>query len=362
MTAAPRRVAIVGAGGIAASHVRAIRAQGDRAELVAAVDVDPDQLRRFREEHEVPAGYGDVREMLDLERPDLVCIATPPVLHAELSVLSLERGAWVLCEKPLCASLAELDRISAAEERTGRHCASVFQWRFGSAGQHLKGLIAQGALGRPLVGLCQTTWYRDQAYYDKPWRGRWDNELGGASMGHGIHAMDLFLWLMGDWREVSAMIGTLDRSIEVEDASVAVVRFDGGALGTMVNSVLSPHEETYVRLDFQHATIEVRALYHYTNSHWTFTPAPGASADVWRIPADEASSHAAQLRRLLESMDRDAPPPAGTAEVRPTFEFLSSLYRSAAGGGGVVRRGEIAPDDPFYSHVAGTLARRSALT
>jgi predicted dehydrogenase len=349
----PRRIAIVGTGGIAGSHVAAIRHNTGQAQLVAAVDVDAARLAAFAKEHGI-AGYVDVAEMLDRERPDVVCVATPPAPHAELSIQCLGHGAWVLCEKPLCASLAELDRIVEAEARTGRHCASVFQWRFGSAGQHLKAMIQRGELGRPLVGVCQTTWFRSQEYYDKPWRGRWDSELGGASMGHGIHAMDLFLWLFDDWREVSAMLGTLDRDIQVEDASVAVVRFDGGGLGTVVNSVLSPHEETYVRLDFQRASVEVRALYHYTNSHWTVTPAPGADV-AWQVPTDEASSHGAQLRTLLESMDRGVAPPAGTAEVRPTFEFLSSLYRSAANGRPVCR-GDIVPGDPFYAHVGGTLA------
>ena len=351
-----RRVAIVGTGGIAGTHVGAVRANAGRARLVTAVDVDAGRLGAFCDEHGV-TGYRDVADMLERERPDLVCIATPPAPHAELSILCMEGGAWVLCEKPLCASLAELDRITAAEARTGRHCASVFQWRFGSAGQHLRGLIERGTLGRPLVGICQTTWFRAQDYYDKPWRGRWDSELGGATMGHGIHAMDLFLWLLGGWAEVSAMLGTLDRDIEVEDVSAAVVRFEGGALGTVVNSVLSPREETYLRLDFQRATVEVRALYYYTNAHWTFTPAAGAgaAADAWRIPVDEGSSHGAQLRGLLDSMDAGAPPAAGTAGVRPTFEFLSSLYRSAAEGR-PVRRGDIAPGDPFYAHVAGTLA------
>ena len=356
-----RRVAIVGTGGIAGLHAQAIHAQPDRARLVAAVDVDPGQLERFRAEHGVEAAYADVGDMLDRERPDLVCIATPPAVHAELSVRCLEHGTWVLCEKPLCASLAELDRIEAAERRGGRRCASVFQWRFGSAGRHLKRLIERGELGRPLVATCLTTWFRDQAYYDKPWRGRWASEVGGVTMGHGIHAMDLFLWLVGDWREVSAMLGTLDRSIEVEDASVAVVRFAGGALGSVVNSVLSPREETWLRLDLQRATVEVRALYHYANAHWTFTPAPGAEAPAWRVPADEGSSHTAQLAALLDAMDRDVPPPAGTADVRPTFEFLSSLYRSAAEGR-VVRRGEIVPGDPFYEHVAGTLASGTAVS
>lgn len=351
-----RRVAIVGAGGIARSHVTAIRAQRTRARLVAVVDLDEPRLLRFCEENGVERGYTDARDMLDREQPDLVCIATPPATHAELAVRCLEEGAWVLCEKPLCGSLSDLDGIAAAEAYTGRYCASVFQWRFGSAAQHLKRLIERAALGRPLAGLCQTTWYRDAAYYEKPWRGRWDNELGGATMGHGIHALDLFLWLLGDWREVSAMIGTLDRPIQVEDVSVATVRFAGGALAAVQSSVLSPREETYLRLDFQRATVEVRALYHYGNRHWTFTAAPGAGADAWPPPVDEESSHAAQLRYLLDSMDRGVAPPAGTAGVRPTFELLSGLYRSAALGR-AVRRGEIVPGDPFYAHVGGTLAQ-----
>ena len=350
----PRRVAIVGTGGIAGQHVNAIRDSAGRAQLVAAVDVDPGQLERFCTQQQDLTGYTDVRAMLERERPDLVCIATPPALHAAQSITCLEGGAWVLCEKPLCGSLAELDRIADAEARTGRRCASVFQWRFGSTGQHLKGMIERAELGRPLIGICQTTWFRSQEYYEKEWRGRWRSELGGASMGHGIHAMDLFLWLLGDWREVSAMLGTLDRQIEVEDASIAIVRFAPGALGTIVNSVLSPHEETYLRLDFQRASVEVRALYHYTNGHWTFTRAPGAEVE-WRVPTDVSSSHGAQLRALLDSMDRGVPPPAGTGEVRPTFEFLSSLYRSSATGR-LVRRGEIEPGDPFYDQIGGTLA------
>jgi predicted dehydrogenase len=351
-----RRVAIVGAGGIAEQHVRAINANADRARLVAIVDVEAGQLRTFGDKHRVPgtSRYTHLIPMLEREQPDLVCVATPPALHTEQAIQCLEAGAWVLCEKPLCGSLSELDRIMAAEERCDRHCASVFQWRFGSAAQHLQGMIRRGELGRPLVGLCQTTWYRDEEYYRKPWRGRWDTELGGVTLSHGIHALDLFMWLFGDWLMVSAMIDTLDRPIEVEDVSVATVRFASGALGSVVSSVLSPREETYVRLDFQKATVEVRALYSYTNRHWTFTPAPGADA-VWRVPVDDGSGHHAQLRALLEAMDSGVAPPAGTADVRPTLELLSSLYRSAAEGE-VVRRGDIRPGDPFYSHVGGKLS------
>ena len=354
------RAAIVGTGGIANSHAQAVHALPDRTRLVAAVDVDEDRLRTFCARHEIPSGSTDLGRMLEAERPDLVHICTPPGTHADIVVRCLEAGASVWCEKPLCASLAELDRIEAAERATGRSCSSVFQWRFGSAGQHLKQLIEREAMGRSLVGLCDTTWFRDAAYYSVPWRGRWDTEIGGCTMGHGIHAIDFFLWLLGDWEEVTAMIGTIDRDIKVEDVSMATVRFANGGMGSIVNSVLSPRQETYLRFDFQKCTVEVRALYSYANDDWCYTPLTGAEVEAeqagWaRIEGDARSSHLAQLTALLDSFDRGEQPPASAGDVRGTFEFLSALYRSAATGE-AVRRGAIGPGDPFYAHVAGTLA------
>ena len=67
------------------------------------------------------------------------------------------------------------------------------------------------------------------------------------------------------------MTGTLDRQIEVEDVSLAMVRFTNRALGSIVNSVLSPREQTYLRFDFQQASVELTALYSYTNKHWCFS-------------------------------------------------------------------------------------------
>lgn len=72
----------------------------------------------------------------------------------------------LVCSKqknPLCASFAELDEIAACEQSTGRFTASVFQFRYRSAAQHVKRLFDSGALGRAMVAVCNTTWYRDQA-------------------------------------------------------------------------------------------------------------------------------------------------------------------------------------------------------
>ena len=113
-----RTVAVVGTGaGVTGSYLPALRAHADRAELVAAVDVDRNRLDGFRElAGDEVAGYSSMDAMLDAVRPDLVLIETPPSLHRERTTAALKAGARVLCEKPLCLSLAEYDDIAAAEE------------------------------------------------------------------------------------------------------------------------------------------------------------------------------------------------------------------------------------------------------
>ncbi len=357
MAQEPIRAALIGTGGIARSHVTALRQAGEQVNLVAAMDIDAARVDEFCETHSIPRRYTDVGQMLETERPRLVHIATPPGTHCDLSVQALEAGAWVLCEKPLCASLAELDRIQEAEQRTGNYCSSVFQWRFGSGGQHLKRLIQSGAMGRLLVVNSLVTWYRTPEYYAVPWRGKWATELGGCSMGHGIHAMDFVLWLSGEWQEVRAMIGTLDREIEVEDVSMASVRFANGAMANITNSVLSPREVSYVRFDFQHSTVELTHLYGYANSDWRYSIPPGASLETelaaWQtITEDMPSSHATQLSAFLASMDRGERPPVSGPDVRGTIEFLAALYKSAMTGQ-PVRRGTITQNDPFYHRMCG---------
>jgi predicted dehydrogenase len=351
------RIAVVGTGGIAElGHIPALRAAGDSVEIVAAVDTDPERLEEFRSRYGIPAGYGSVDEMLATEKPDLVLVCTPPVTHADIAVRCLTAGAWALIEKPPCLSLAEYDRIEDAERQGGPYASVVFQHRFGSGARNAVDLISSGALGRPLVAVCHTTWFRDQAYFDVPWRGRWDTEGGGPTMGHGIHQMDLLLALLGDWTEVRAIAGRLDRETETEDVSMALVRFDNGAMASIVNSVLSPREESYIRVDLTDATVELTHLYGYKNADWRYTPAPHVRDEQriasWEPTADVNSSHTAQLPYILDAIRKGERPPLSGAQGRETLELVAALYRSAYTGI-PVRRGEITPDDPYYRSMHG---------
>jgi len=356
------RVAVIGTGGIAAAHADAINGEADRVELVGAVDVDLARVESFARQYHIPHFFTDLDALLHETRPDLVHLCTPPALHVVQALRCLDAGAHVWCEKPLCGSLADFDRISDAETRTGKWVTTVFQWRSGSMGKHIKRLIDGGAFGRALVGVCNTLWYRTAAYYQVDWRGRWDNELGGTTLGHGVHLMDFFLWLFGEWRDVRAVAATLDHDIEIDDASAAVVRFENGALGTITNSTVSPRQESYLRMDFQRATLEVSGLYHYTNANWRFSTydnSPYAeSSQHWAISRGSTpSGHAAAYRDLLDDLMQGRRPALSGAEARKALEFVTALYKSSFTGQ-IITRGSITPDDPFYHALNGVVLQR----
>ena len=368
MIAEPVRIAIVGTGNIARSHAKAIASQAGAAApdapatIVAAMDVDQSQLGTFRAEFGIPGGYGDLATLLSQARPDLVHICTPPSTHHPIALECLRGGASVLVEKPPVISLREFDELAAAEQGPPWF-ATVFQHRFGAGQRRLKKLAASGALGRPLLAVCHTTWFRDQAYFDVPWRGRWDTEGGGPTMGHGIHQMDMLLDVLGDWAEVSAIARTQARAMPTEDLSLAHVTFTSGAVASVVNSVLSPREESYLRFDFERATVEVTHLYGYDDDAWRVTPASGCEDDVtaaWRHAAvggddhkDAArSSHAAQFARVLAALRDGRPPPVTPPEARRTMALIAGIYASA-----FTRRpvtpADLAPPAAFYTAMNG---------
>ncbi|RII20554.1 putative oxidoreductase YcjS [Streptomyces sp. YIM 130001] len=360
-SSAPLRTAVVGTGGIArGSHLPALQelATEGEVEVVAAVDVNEDAVRAFAESAAIPFSGTDLDAMLEEVRPDLVVLCTPPAVHREQSVAALRAGAWVWCEKPPSPSLADHDAVTAEEkgDDASPYASIVFQHRFGSGAHHVRKLLSEGAFGRPLVAHCQTTWYRDSAYYAVPWRGRWATEGGGPAMGHGIHQTDLLLDLMGEWTEVRGMAARLVHDVETEDVSTAQVRFAGGAVATVVNSVLSPDEVSRIRIDCERATIELTHLYGYRNADWRITPASGVPEETvaeWNdFGTDEPSSHLAQLRSLVADIKAGRRHATSGPGGRRTLEFISALYKSAFTDT-LVRAGEIGPGDPYYTELHG---------
>ena len=354
-TGAPVRIAIAGTGNIAGVHAAALRGLPG-AELTGAADIDRAALAAFGAGHGLTGLHTDLGGLLAAAQPDLVHLCTPPALHFEQAGQCLAAGASVLAEKPPTLSLRELDLLADQTRPGGPWFATVFQHRFGSAAARLRAVAASGVLGRPLLAICHTTWFRDQAYFDVPWRGRWQTEGGGPTMGHGIHQMDLLRYVLGDWAEISAIARRQARRTETEDLSMAHVIFASGAAASVVNSVLSPRQESYLRFDFEHGTVEVTHLYGYRDEDWRVTPARGHEAPVlaaWQQPpAGTPSGHRAQFAAVLAALREGAAPPVTLPDSRGTMSLVAGIYASAFGGG-PVRPADLGPTSPSYVRMDG---------
>ncbi|GGN51394.1 putative dehydrogenase [Actinoplanes campanulatus] len=349
------RAAIVGTGGIAAAHAQALREHPDRARLTAVVDLDGVRARTFAEAWDAPTVAPDLTTLLASGDVDLVHLCTPPSTHAPLALECLRAGVNVILEKPPTLSLAELDTLAEASGASGAHVATVFQHRFGAGAVRLRAMAAAGELGRPLLATCETLWFRDTAYFEVPWRGRWETEGGGPTMGHGIHQFDLLLSVLGPWEQVTAVAARRDRDVDTEDVSMALVTFADGTVASVVNSVISPRQVSALRFDFSHATVELSHLYGYTDADWTITPAPGHAAVAARwaeSPSTVESGHGGQLAAVLDALDDGTPPPVTIEETRRTMEFVAAIYASAFTGA-PVRAGQIGPDSPFAARMDG---------
>ncbi|BEL04424.1 Gfo/Idh/MocA family oxidoreductase [Actinoplanes sichuanensis] len=348
------RAAIVGTGGIAAAHAQALT-DHDRARLTAVVDLDENRARTFAGSWNVPTVAPGLTTLLETGDVDLVHVCTPPSTHAPLALQCLRAGVNVIVEKPPTLSLAELDTLAEASRASGAHLATVFQHRFGAGAARLRAMAAAGDLGRPLLATCETLWYRDAAYFEVPWRGKWETEGGGPTMGHGIHQFDLLLSVLGPWERVTAVAARRDRHVDTEDVSMALVTFADGTIASVVNSVISPRQVSALRFDYSHATVELSHLYGYTDADWTVTPAPGhaAVAERWaQSPSAVQSGHDGQFAAVFDALDSGTAPPVTIEETRRTMEFVAALYASAFTGT-PVNAGDIGPDSPFATRMDG---------
>lgn len=120
-----------------------------RTELVAVSDSIREKSEQIRMRYNVPRSYTDYREMIEVEQPDIISIATRPATHAEITVYAAEKGVkGIYCEKPLCCSMAEADAMVDIVEEYGVKFNYGTNRRFTRLFWRIRELIANGDLGK----------------------------------------------------------------------------------------------------------------------------------------------------------------------------------------------------------------------
>ena len=229
------KTAVIGYGKVAHTHAEAL-ASIPESEFVAVCGRDAAKARAFAEQYRVKP-FTSVEEMVGAG-VQAVVVATPHPAHAAVTVPALRAGAHAIVEKPLASSLEDCDAMIGAAREGGTTLAMISQRRLYAPVLRVRQAIDAGKLGRPVLGTVAMLGWRSEEYYrSDPWRGSWDGEGGGVLVNQAPHQIDILQWFMGEVDELYGAWANLNHpTIEVEDTSVAVIRFRSGALGNIVVS------------------------------------------------------------------------------------------------------------------------------
>lgn len=350
----PKRwtVAVIG-GGIGRSHIEEGYARlPEQFEVRVLCDLNEERLATVGDEFSIPRRTTSFDEVLAMADIDIVDIATPPGLHFPQAMAALAAGKQVVCEKPLVGSLAEVDKLAAAEAKAAGRLLPIFQYRYGDGLQKARRIVELGVAGKPYLATVETAWQRGAKYYSVPWRGRWETELGGALLTHAIHAHDLLTYLMGDIASVFARTATRINAIEVEDCAVASLQMQSGALASLSVTLGSAKEISRLRLCFEHVTFESSlAPYAPGDDPWQIIPtSPEAETRIAAALADWShvpSRFEGLMASYHRALETGGPLPVTIADARRSLELITALYHAAETGDAVAL--PIGPTHPKYA-------------
>ncbi|MCU0374802.1 MAG: Gfo/Idh/MocA family oxidoreductase [Chitinophagaceae bacterium] len=222
---------LVGCGNIGKRHAEIINELGV---LVAVCDNDIIKLTEFTTKYH-SKGYESYEVLLqnagDIE---VMVICTPNYLHAPQSIMALNAGLHVLCEKPMALNYADCLLMIEAAEKKGKILHIVKQNRFNPPVIKLKELIENGTLGKVFSVRLNCFWHRNNDYYQNAWRGTKELD-GGTLFTQFSHFIDLLNWLFGEIYDLKAYRNNYNHNgvIEYEDTGVVILKFKNGGLGAI---------------------------------------------------------------------------------------------------------------------------------
>jgi len=200
--------------------------------LGAVCDREVDKAERLGAELGVPY-FADAQDMYASGLIDAVIIATPHYWHAPLAISAARAGLHVLCEKPLASRVGPARAAIGECRRRKVALGTMLQQRTRSVMVKMKQMVESGRIGEIFrVSMICSSWYRTQFYYDSgAWRGTWDGEGGGVLINQAPHSLDLFQWMGGMPKKITAVVNTRLHNIEVENTANVICEYEGGKTG-----------------------------------------------------------------------------------------------------------------------------------
>lgn len=244
------RIAILGTGAMARSHVEAYKSISG-AKIVAAVDTRPEILKEFCDTHDISMAFNSIDALLEWGEFDAVSNVTPDPAHHATTLPLLTANKHVLCEKPLASCYADAREMADAAARSGVVNMVNLSYRNGPALQKAAQMVANGAIGdvRHFEASYLQSWLTQPAWGDwkteSQWLWRLSTEHGskGVLGDVGIHIIDFATFVIGSMpTSYTCKLHTFHKAdgdrigeypLDANDSFVMNLQCENGALGTI---------------------------------------------------------------------------------------------------------------------------------
>jgi myo-inositol 2-dehydrogenase / D-chiro-inositol 1-dehydrogenase len=230
------KIGLIGAGFVADLHAAAAARMVPEVEIVAVASPTPGKAAHFARERAIPHAFEDYRDLLKLREVQLVTLALPNHLHAQACLDAARAGKHIVCEKPLCRTLEEADRMIEACRQAGVLLMYAEELCFAPKYVRAKQLADEGALGRVFLVKQSEEHFGPHS----PWF--WDVERsgGGVLLDMGCHSIEFARWVFGK-PKVKSVFASMCTHVHGdktrgEDHSLCVVEYEAGQVGVAENS------------------------------------------------------------------------------------------------------------------------------
>jgi myo-inositol 2-dehydrogenase / D-chiro-inositol 1-dehydrogenase len=363
------RVGLVGSGFISTIHAESLK-RVPGAELFAVLSPTGTRARDFAAKHGIPHAFQDLEPFLASE-VDLVVLGCPNDLHAAITEKAARAGKHVVCEKPLCTTLEEADRMIAACRRAKVKLMYAEELCFTPKYVRLKRLVDEGALGK--VYMVKQTEKHDGPH--AAWF--WDvgRAGGGVTLDMGCHAFEFFRWMLGTpaggeedvvrvkKAEAVSVYADLDTFVHREktageDHAVILARFatpHGEALGVAEESWakkggMDDTAEVYGSQGVAYADLlQGNAILAYSEPGYSYAVEKAGSTRGWSFCTFEELwnyGFPQEFAHFVDCVANDKAPIETGEDGRAVLEIILASYQSAGEGRKVTLPGKRAPGKP----------------
>lgn len=339
------KYAIIGCGRISPNHIAA--ALENNLEIISLCDMEEAKMdstiKNFNLSNSTKK-YVDYREMINIERPELVAICTESGKHGKIALDCIDAGVNLIIEKPIALSLEEANMIIKKAEEKKVKVSACHQNRFNKSVQKIREAIEENRFGRLMHGAAHIRWNRGEDYYKQaPWRGTWEQD-GGALMNQCIHNIDLLRWMMGD--EVTEVVGMTDNLIhdyiDAEDLGMALVKFANGSYGIIegTTNIFPKNLEETLYIFGEKGTVKAGGKSVNLIEEWQFADNLDNPEEVKEKYHEDPPNvygfgHNPLYADVIDAIKNDRQPYVTAVDGRNALELVLAIYKSASEGKGV---------------------------